>query len=48
LQSEVARLRAAGERVVIRLPGVAATTNELGCDRELVRKNGKWLVVKKP
>lgn len=48
LQSEVARLRATGERVVIRLPGVAAATNELGCDRELVRKNGKWLVVKKP
>ncbi len=46
LQSEVARLRAAGERVVICLPGVAATAGETECDRELVRKSGKWVVVK--
>ena len=44
LQTEVARLRAAGERVVIRLPGVAEAADETGCDRELVRKGGKWLV----
>lgn len=46
LQAEVARLRAAGERVVIRLPGVAEAADETGCDRALVRKGGKWVVVK--
>jgi ATP phosphoribosyltransferase regulatory subunit len=46
LQAEVARLRAVGERVVTRLPGVSAGAGETGCDRELVRKSGKWVVVK--
>ncbi len=44
LQAEVAGLRAAGERVVIRLPGVAEAADETGCDRELVRKGGKWVI----
>lgn len=44
LQSEMERLRAAGERVVLRLSGVQAS--ETGCERELVRKDGEWVVVK--
>lgn len=44
LQSEIERLRAAGERVVLRLSGVQAS--ETGCERELVRKDGEWVVVK--
>lgn len=46
LQSEITRLRAAGERVVACLPGTAVTAAEMGCDRELVRKDGDWAVVK--
>ena len=44
LQEEVARLRAAGERVVVRLPGDKSPVSESGCDRELVGKNGRWIV----
>ncbi len=44
LQEEVARLRAAGERVVARLPGDKSPASESGCDRELVGKNGRWIV----
>ncbi|MFQ5935482.1 MAG: ATP phosphoribosyltransferase regulatory subunit, partial [Acidiferrobacterales bacterium] len=45
LQIEVTRLRSAGERVVMRLPGSTATAKEAGCDRELVHEGGKWTVV---
>jgi len=44
LSAEVARLRAAGERVVMRLPGDKSPAPEFGCDRELVGKNGRWIV----
>lgn len=44
LQSQIERLRAAGERVVLRLSGTLAS--ETGCERELVRKGGEWVVVK--
>ena len=44
LQAEVARLRAAGERVVMRLPGDKSPASEFGCDRELVRKGGRWII----
>lgn len=44
LVDEIARLRAVGERVVVRLPGSAATAQELGCDRELVRDDNRWTV----
>lgn len=44
LQSEIERLRAAGERVVLRLSGALAS--ETGCERELVHKGGEWVVVK--
>lgn len=46
LVAEIARLRAAGERVVRELPGDRATAAELGCDRELVRRGGRWTVSK--
>ena len=44
LESEIARLRAAGERVVMRLAGDKSAASEFGCDRELVGKNGRWVV----
>jgi ATP phosphoribosyltransferase regulatory subunit len=44
LQKEIGRLRAAGERVVIRLPGTPASVVEMGCDRELVAEKGVWVV----
>ena len=46
LRKEVERLRAAGERVVIGLPGAAVSASELGCDRELVQEKGVWLIRK--
>ena len=45
LQSEIARLRGNGEIVVQELPGLEAHRAELGCDRELVKQDGKWVVV---
>lgn len=47
VRSEIVCLRAAGERVVVQLPGSTATAAEMGCDRELVRQDGKWVVEKK-
>lgn len=44
LQDKIAALRAQGERVVVALKGNAATPAQLGCDRELVYKNGAWVV----
>ena len=41
-RAEVARLRAAGERVVAALPGAEAPA---GCDRRLVRRDGRWQVL---
>ncbi len=46
LREEIARLRAAGERVVTNLPGSEAKPAELGCDRVLLRKDGRWIVEK--
>ncbi|HEX4943009.1 MAG TPA: ATP phosphoribosyltransferase regulatory subunit [Usitatibacteraceae bacterium] len=45
LDEEVARLRAAGEIVIADLPGHAASRAELGCDRILESKGGRWSVV---
>lgn len=42
--SEIARLRAGGEIVITRLPGHDAHRHELGCDRELIIKDGRWMV----
>jgi ATP phosphoribosyltransferase regulatory subunit len=44
LRAEVTRLRAAGEIVVAALPGHAGTWEETGCDRQLVQRQGKWIV----
>jgi ATP phosphoribosyltransferase regulatory subunit len=45
LDEEVARLRAAGEIVIADLPGHGASRAELGCDRTLEPKGGRWTVV---
>lgn len=42
---EVAALRLRGEVVVSALPGHEGTWNEAGCDRQLVMRNGQWVVV---
>lgn len=44
LQDEIARLRAEGQRVVMRLPGDKSPASDFGCDRELVRSGGRWVV----
>lgn len=44
LAKEIARLRAAGEIVVVDLPGHESDEQELACDRRLVEKDGKWHV----
>ncbi|QJR15693.1 ATP phosphoribosyltransferase regulatory subunit [Usitatibacter palustris] len=44
LAAEVARLREAGEVVIDDLPGHEAARDELGCDRKLEKKDGKWRV----
>jgi len=43
LVAEIARLRAAGERVVMRLPGDKSPASEFGCDRELTKRDGRWI-----
>jgi ATP phosphoribosyltransferase regulatory subunit len=44
LDETIATLRAAGERVVARLPGDTSTARVFGCDRELVEQGGQWVV----
>lgn len=44
LAAEIAKLRGAGEIVVVELPGHEGSRAELGCDRMLVEKDGKWHV----
>jgi ATP phosphoribosyltransferase regulatory subunit len=44
LEAEIARLRAAGETVIVDLPGHEPHLHELGCDRRLVKKDSKWHV----
>jgi len=44
LDEMVATLRAAGERVIARLPGDSSSVHALGCDRELVEQGGRWVV----
>jgi ATP phosphoribosyltransferase regulatory subunit len=44
LAAEIERLRAAGERVVLRLAGDSSAAAEFGCDRELVKRNGRWVI----
>lgn len=47
-EAEVRRLRAAGERVVYRLPGQAGGAREAGCDRVLARAGDGWAVAAAP
>jgi len=44
--TQIARLREAGERVVMSLPGSEARPSESGCDRVLVDRGGHWVVEK--
>jgi ATP phosphoribosyltransferase regulatory subunit len=46
LQRRITALRARGEVVIVDLPGHAGSRGELGCDRKLVRRAGKWLIEK--
>lgn len=45
LSAEVSRLRAAGEVVIVDLPGHDAARAELGCDRILDKQDGRWVAV---
>jgi ATP phosphoribosyltransferase regulatory subunit len=45
LQSAVAGLRAAGERVVVELPGQEPHRAEAGCDRQLAQQGGAWQII---
>lgn len=44
LDATIATLRAQGEIVVVALPGDMALHEELNCDRELVQRDGQWVV----
>ncbi len=44
LRGKIAELRAAGERVVVELPGQEAHRAESGCDRKLVKSEQIWIV----
>jgi ATP phosphoribosyltransferase regulatory subunit len=44
LHLEIARLRAAGEVVVVALPGHDGTWREAGCDRRLRRQQEQWII----
>jgi ATP phosphoribosyltransferase regulatory subunit len=44
MRQAVAELRAKGEIVVVELPGHEDARGELGCDRRLEKKEGKWRV----
>lgn len=44
LSEAVSKLRAAGEKVIVCLPGDSSPVQVLGCDRVLVEQNGKWIV----
>lgn len=46
LQRRIATLRKAGDVVVIDLPGHEKSRSELGCNRKLMLRNGKWIVEK--
>jgi len=44
LRNVVAGLRAQGEIVMTALPGHDGSWNEAGCDRQLIRRDGRWTV----
>lgn len=46
LAAEITRLRADGERVVQSLPGQTGSAVDMGCDRQLVERDGEWVIEK--
>jgi ATP phosphoribosyltransferase regulatory subunit len=46
LQRRIALLRKAGDVVIVDLPGHDKARDELGCNRRLAVRNGKWIVEK--
>ena len=44
LEQFVRELRGQGERVIYRLPNQAGTEKDLGCDRRIVKRDGRWVV----
>lgn len=44
LRARIAELRAAGERVVVMLPGQEAYRAESGCDRQLAKTEQGWII----
>ena len=48
LQLEVERLRARGMQVIGELPGQSGGAAEMGCDRVLVRRGGRWELLDLP
>lgn len=44
LQRRIAVLRKAGDVVIVDLPGHHKARDELGCNRRLAQRNGKWIV----
>ena len=44
LKEAIAKLRDAGHIVVVEMPGQEAHREELGCERKLEKKDGKWRV----
>ncbi len=44
LDLEIAALRERGEVVMTALPGHEGTWNEAGCNRQLIRRDGRWTV----
>jgi ATP phosphoribosyltransferase regulatory subunit len=47
LQQRIAALRGRGIVVVEDLPGHARHRLELDCDRELIRRKGRWVMQKR-
>lgn len=44
LYQEITRLRDSGETVIAALPGHEGSWRESGCNRRLVRRDGKWII----
>lgn len=44
LQQKITQLRAAGERVISALPGQSGDARAMGCDRQLLLRDGQWQV----
>ena len=44
VRAEIERLRANGEAVVAALPGHEGSWREAGCDRQLVCRDGQWII----